>query len=815
MADLLKDTLSISALMLAQKGFQVRATRVDDPARLKSPVLPGWQHPRTPEQVRADFELAPEGAMIGVVTGNGLICIDIDCKGGIDGRATLSELELREGLSELPDTVRDRTPTGGEHRFYKVPTTVRIPNSSNRLGPGLDVRGENGFVVVPPSQRRDLPEGENVYEWLPGCSPLEPEEREIAWLPGDWLAYLLKLAAEKPAPKAEQASAQQGEKLYAPGDREFALRRAQAYLAQVEGAVSGQNGHGATFRAACRAAELCIDPNDVLVALQGWNQTSCQPPWSEADLRHKVRDALKAVQLGSKFDAPPPAPAPEVAAAGTPSEPPAPREIDPRVRDRLVWVEETQRYYVRRLDTGSWGKSMFHDAVHKVLRDRGIPKDDATRILNDHALQHAQCIDLLPNEPPIVQRQGEEGPYLVVNNWVRPSIVPAPGEFPILDECITFVSGGPEEKRYLMHWLACCLQMPSERFRTSPLLWGKSKTGKSLLTSVLRALLGEENTRMARSCDLVSRFNAYAAGLLVVVNEIKTEHLHESVESIKQLTGERRLPIEEKGEPTREVWSKVKLIGSSNADNPVIVEPGDTRWSLLRQEAEASPEYLARLDSLFVPGSAAWSERGKAEIAALGWHLLHMEADRSVTSNPLKNAARDAAIAMSQSSVHAFADAVDEQTFDGLWLSCVEYPGDPAWKWLDVPDHPDLTGKQAVYQLYVIVTKRNQGQPCKPSRFHEALRRARPEWQYLAQEGGHDQRVKVEGAGNLACWKGLPRNPELRGVKPKPKLPVPFAEPEPPPATPEQARLALKGTAAAGAVDVLVKPSMDGTGVSA
>ena len=70
--------------------------------------------------------------------------------------------------------------------------------------------------------------------------------------------------------------------------------RARAYLARVPAAIAGSGGHSATFHAACVLVNgFGLPPAEALPALMEWN-AGCQPPWSEAELRHKLASAEKA-----------------------------------------------------------------------------------------------------------------------------------------------------------------------------------------------------------------------------------------------------------------------------------------------------------------------------------------------------------------------------------------------------------------------------------------------------------------------------------------------------------------------------------------
>jgi hypothetical protein len=90
-----------------------------------------------------------------------------------------------------------------------------------------------------------------------------------------------------PAPPAQRPVA------YRPiiADHNSVMGRAQAYLAKLPGAIAGQGGHDSTFRAACILIEgFGLSVDDAFPLLAEWNVT-CQPPWTERDLRHKLESA--------------------------------------------------------------------------------------------------------------------------------------------------------------------------------------------------------------------------------------------------------------------------------------------------------------------------------------------------------------------------------------------------------------------------------------------------------------------------------------------------------------------------------------------
>lgn len=134
------------------------------------------KHPRVtawPEKATTDAEIIRQwwaqwkDANIGVVTGSrsGIVVLDVDPRNG--GHETLEQLIA--GIGELPPSLRVRTGGEGQHLIFSNPSH-QIEQGSNKLGPGIDVKGDGGYVVAPPS----LHQSGKQYKWIgnPSATPL-------------------------------------------------------------------------------------------------------------------------------------------------------------------------------------------------------------------------------------------------------------------------------------------------------------------------------------------------------------------------------------------------------------------------------------------------------------------------------------------------------------------------------------------------------------------------------------------------------------------------------------------------------------------
>ena len=149
------------------------------PARLnKAPYTPNGLLDATtdPEAVQDWWRRWP-GANVALRTGepSRLVVLDVD---GHEGADALHALERDRG--GLPVTTSVKTPRGGHHFYFEWPGAP-VNTTAGAIAPGLDVRADGGYVLVPPSRTEH-----GKYEWdaeVPPA-PMPPWLHEMAGKPG-------------------------------------------------------------------------------------------------------------------------------------------------------------------------------------------------------------------------------------------------------------------------------------------------------------------------------------------------------------------------------------------------------------------------------------------------------------------------------------------------------------------------------------------------------------------------------------------------------------------------------------------------------
>lgn len=190
-----------AALAACSRGWSVVPLHSIDRRRCscRTPGCPApGKHPRVGWELRMHEAAGPDQleswwrrwprSNLGVVTGavSGLVVIDIDPRHG--GDVTLAELEAFHGT--VPPTVEALTGGGGRHLYFRHPG-LEVP--SRPLAQGLDVKGDGGLVVAPPSVHRSG----RTYRWKTGRAPGQVSLTDVP----PWLLAVLQFDRGEAQPR--------------------------------------------------------------------------------------------------------------------------------------------------------------------------------------------------------------------------------------------------------------------------------------------------------------------------------------------------------------------------------------------------------------------------------------------------------------------------------------------------------------------------------------------------------------------------------------------------------------------------------------
>lgn len=204
---------------------------------------------------------------IGVATGkvSGFFVVDIDNKihrqSGKNGFETLEELEQDNG--KLPDTVEQKTGSGGSHLLFKYQEGIK--NKVN-LFPSIDIRGDGGYIVVSPS----IHNSGYRYYWELSSHPLKVQ---IAQAP-KWL-----LNAINPHFKNQAKS-------------KYKARPVSEYLRILQGICEGERNNSLVTLIGHLLARD-IDYREAFEIVEMWNECRVDPPLSKKTVKDTFNNILR------------------------------------------------------------------------------------------------------------------------------------------------------------------------------------------------------------------------------------------------------------------------------------------------------------------------------------------------------------------------------------------------------------------------------------------------------------------------------------------------------------------------------------------
>jgi putative DNA primase/helicase len=226
---------------------------------------------RDPAQIRERARRCRD-AVWTLLTGepSGIVALDIDIKPGRNGLDTLEEL----GLSVHPRTPTAHTPSGGLHCLFAYPGRF-VKTSADKIGPGLEVKGDNGWITLPPGPGRS---------WDPHLGLDVP----LAPMP-DWMVIAEPEVQCQPSPRPRSDI-----KLTRYG--EAALDNAVKRIIQAPAGAQEVSLNSEAFTIGQLAAGGAIPPglalDSLLWAARRMPSGDPRRPWRPVELERKVRAAF-------------------------------------------------------------------------------------------------------------------------------------------------------------------------------------------------------------------------------------------------------------------------------------------------------------------------------------------------------------------------------------------------------------------------------------------------------------------------------------------------------------------------------------------
>lgn len=544
-----------------------------------------------PAQVVAWWSEWPD-AHVGVATGQGLTVIDIDPRhGGDDGI-----VDLKRAHGALPDTLEVLTGSGGRHIYLRTPLDADVRNSASALAPGVDVRGEGGYVVAPPSGHVSG----GAYAWEVSS---RPDDIELGDAPQTWLDAMRTRRLR--AIKGGKPDVKDGP--IAEGGRNDALMRRGCYL---------------------RAASFGFDA--MLAALQVENDTRCVPPLDPAEVKAIVASVMRY---------PPGFPAAKSIAAegagdGNEAAPDAPAEPDAQpegawrpltdlgnaerladgCRDKLRWVDGLEWLV---WDGRRWKRDTSYEVqriavarLRRIATEAGAHPDGEKAVIR-HALKSesangiANALKLLRGLPGIAHPIGdfdrdpwllncENGTLDLRTGTLRPhspadlitKLAPVawdPGaDAPEFDAFLARVQPDTDVRGYLQR-LVGYAATGVIREHVFPIWYGSGRNGKGTLTDAVRAALGDYATDVPAEMLTVRKNDAHPTERMCLLgarfaSASETEgNTALAVAFVKRATGGDPITARHMGKDFVTFEPTHKIVLSTN-NRPRIREGSDAIW---------------------------------------------------------------------------------------------------------------------------------------------------------------------------------------------------------------------------------------------
>lgn len=524
-------TLKSAFTHLAATGFRVfPAVRGG-----KTPAVASWTLYKEQAPTPGELGSWDEGDFnVAIITGapSDIVVLDPDDP---EAQAFVDELAL-------PCTVTVKTGKGRHYYFRPPPGGAR--NRTKIAGKNLDIRGDGGYVIAPPSLH---PSGA-AYEWI-----VSPHEAPIAPFPDKLLALLDR--DREPGQTSSSASYEDVEIPENHGVERFLALDLRARCRELAKAQKGSR-NDELFRLAVRLAE------HVAAADAEWEPFADE--MSKVARQIGLDDSEILATLASAWKT----------GQATPT-----RWI--RIAREYVYLGVQDRFYQK--TSGTHLRAIGFDSMYGPIHgDKGR---FSTFLTNGGFIEKVHDLTYEPAEPHGVLCKDQLELY---NTYVPADIVPRAGDATPFTDFVEYLVPDAAAREHLIRAIAFTVRNPGKKLRHAIMLrTAVQGVGKSLLTSVWGRLMGEKNVRKTTSAEIRSGYHGWITqNTLLVCEELNIGVGLQVYNDLKDMITSDFYPVNEKHLAVRHWPTHSTIVMLTNLEKPILIERTDRRLWFYDSPAE-------------------------------------------------------------------------------------------------------------------------------------------------------------------------------------------------------------------------------------
>lgn len=266
------------------------------------------------------------------------------------------------------------------------------------------------------------------------------------------------------------------------------------------------------------------------------------------------------------------------------------------------------------------------------------------KIVAPHVLQ-AQAFTVVERRECIPGGQAkvmEVDGVKVFNTWKPRPYKPVEGDISPLVQHIKYLCDyNDNAANHLLNWLMYAIGNPGRRIKHAIILGGEQGTGKSLLSDLLRMMVGETNYIMIDTDNLKEKYNSWIRDAEVVgIEELMAFGKREIANKLKPMITQDRISIRAMHTDAYMINNHANFFITTNHPNPIHIDPSDRRYwfyysGATPKDIDGHPEYYEKL--------FGWMrDNGPAiQWAAENWALENFDPDKRPPETEMKEMLRE------------------------------------------------------------------------------------------------------------------------------------------------------------------------------